>query len=297
MNAVIYQNVNRINGGLFDAFEYFMAIYDVCPEVKFIMVSYQLTKGAALHPLARLQSIFDIFNDRYNLEGIDLKKSVLYVTPFQLSKMQLNKILIVENHTPKLIDMINYNEAHIIVDWLNNQFGDDDLLYYTLLKEHRVTLYNEMPFFPGGKPYVEKLYFKRYRTYTVFQKNVFLTTIFKGTPTADQFDEIVEKYLTLGQQLLVSTEKKIMHPRVVSLLRHPKDFHSLFDSYLYVHLGKYFDPHPRLFHECAFYGKKIVYINDNNVDGSYYRYYDLIANGIEPHCLDQDDEIIEVFSC
>ena len=66
-----------------------------------------------------------------------------------------------------------------------------------------------------------------------------------------------------------------------------------FTHYLYYHADKWFDPHPRLFLECAWYNKDITYRNPYNVkDGSWYRYKDLLKNGLNDRILTKDDEII-----
>jgi hypothetical protein len=69
-----------------------------------------------------------------------------------------------------------------------------------------------------------------------------------------------------------------------------------FDAYIYYHANKWFDVHPRLFLECAFYNKDIHYFNKFNVkDGSYYRYHDLMKYGMEDRHLNEHDEIVKEF--
>lgn len=148
-----------------------------------------------------------------------------------------------------------------------------------------------------GKPYHQKLNFKIFKHYDHFNHDAFLTCVSKGMLTNDQLDEIFS-YLDEDQKLLISVKKGqyIDHPRVILLYENPKDFHSLFDTYVYYHTG-YFDPHPRLFYECIFYNKKIIYINKANIkDGGYYRYYDAINNGLQNAWLDDNDKIVKNFT-
>ena len=68
---------------------------------------------------------------------------------------------------------------------------------------------------------------------------------------------------------------KKLDPRVILLTDHPRDFHKLFDTYIYVR-GGYFDPHPRLLIECVYYEKKIIILDEdprgaNSYDGGSYR--------------------------
>ena len=146
-----------------------------------------------------------------------------------------------------------------------------------------------------GIPYQQKLYFNIFKKYDHFENNALLSCVSKGVPTKEQLDEIFS-YLDPDQKLLVSLKKGQYihnHPKIICLYNHPKDFHQLFNTYVYYHLN-YFDPHPRLFYECIFYDKKIIYINHNNIkDGGYFRYMDAIQNGLKNCWLDENDEIVK----
>jgi len=148
--------------------------------------------------------------------------------------------------------------------------------------------------FMVGRPYFQKINFSIFKKYDKFENNAYITCTSKGMLTEEQIEEVLS-YLTDDQKLLVSIRANytiIHHPRIIYLEYHPTNFHQLFNTYIYYHTG-YFDPHPRLFHECVFYNKKIIYINKNNVkDGSYFRYHDAITNGLKNVWLDETDEII-----
>ena len=51
-------------------------------------------------------------------------------------------------------------------------------------------------------------------------------------------------------------------PIILKSGNHLGNLFEKFDTYVYYHANKWFDPHPRLFRECKFYGKEIHYIND-----------------------------------
>ena len=92
---------------------------------------------------------------------------------------------------------------------------------------------------------------------------------------------------------MVTGDVSISLPNVTVHRYHPKGFFSMFDRYLYVHDGEYFDPRPRLFHECVHYGKEISYCNALGVmDGSWYRYNDAVR-GLSDRCLTEDDVVIK----
>ena len=130
--------------------------------------------------------------------------------------------------------------------------------------------------FMVGIPYQQKINYSIFKKYDKFENNAFLTVVSKGIPNEQQFGEIID-LLEPCQKLLISVNETppgyiSKHPRVELLYANPRNFHSLFNTYIYYHTG-YFDPHPRLFGECRFYGKKIIYVNKNNVkDGGYFRY-------------------------
>lgn len=126
-----------------------------------------------------------------------------------------------------------------------------------------------------GKKYQQKINFNIFKKIETFENNAFITFVSKGIPSEYDFLKILE-LLEPEQKLLVSVKET--PPKYISesyktilLYENPKDFHSLFNTYIYYHTG-YFDPHPRLQMECMFYNKKIIYINEHNIkDGSYFR--------------------------
>ena len=146
-----------------------------------------------------------------------------------------------------------------------------------------------------GVPYQQKINYKIFKKYVNFENNAFLTCVSKGIPSSEQLEEIFT-YLEPEQKLLVSLKKEqvLEHNRIIPLYEHPKNFHALFNTYIYYHTG-YFDPHPRMFGECRFYGKKIIYINKDNIkDGGYFRYHDAINNKLNNITM-KDDEVLKNF--
>ncbi len=92
--------------------------------------------------------------------------------------------------------------------------------------------------------------------------------------------------------------RTIKDHRIVLIDEHPRNFFSKFGTYVYIHDGSYFDPRPRMFHECAFYRKKVIYINNMKInDGSWYRYRETIEDprAVKNRTLTPDDTIIKEF--
>lgn len=156
--------------------------------------------------------------------------------------------------------------------------------------------------FLTGKPYLQKIYFDIFKKYDYYENNAFITFVSKGIIEYDEFSKQIIPLVEDKDYILISLtkeqEKNIDirykdYKKILFLTDHPENFHQLFDTYIYYHTG-YFDPHPRMFHECIFYNKKIIYINNENVkDGGYYRYNDAIKNGLKNHSMSIKDDIIQ----
>lgn len=161
---------------------------------------------------------------------------------------------------------------------------------------------NKLKQFMVGTPYYQKINFSIFKKYDSFENNAFITFVSKGIIDYKILVEEIFPLIKTKNKLLISLKedqyKQLSQEykndnKLEFLLKHPKDFHSLFDTYIYYHAG-YFDPHPRLFHECIFYNKKIIYINKENIkDGGYFRYKDAMENGLKNVWLDENDEIVK----
>lgn len=74
--------------------------------------------------------------------------------------------------------------------------------------------------------------------------------------------------------------------------KHQLGLFSMFDTYLYLDDGKYEDVHPRLFHECYFYGKDIVYISGRQ-NGAYIRYKEIEEGKFNSKVLYSNDIVFD----
>ena len=166
--------------------------------------------------------------------------------------------------------------------------------------EEQIAIYNSN-FRDIGVPYFQKLNFSKFKKYAKFENNAYMTVVAKGMPNKDDFEQKIFPLLEDNQKILITVKDENQIPadlrndkRFTFLTKNVKDFHTLFNTYIYTHKG-YIDPHPRMFHECVFYGKKIIYINDLGIkDGGYYRHKDAIQNGLKTHDFNENDEIIKL---
>jgi hypothetical protein len=178
-----------------------------------------------------------------------------------------------------LISVVDSKSKIIIVSDLRT----DDPKYTidkSLYPEGCVVYYGEMPFVYKDIEYKHKFLFSRYKPLRNVGSSIFL-----HTPKSNDLS-FIERYgnVFVGKHIILKTEK------------HKPNLFGLFDTFVYFHADKWFDPRPRLMHECYFYNKKIVYINEiGRKDGSYFRYKDLMHNGISNRYLTSDDEVVREF--
>jgi hypothetical protein len=142
-----------------------------------------------------------------------------------------------------------------------------------------VTYYGEMPFHYRDKNYRMKMLFNRYKKLKTVEPGIFISSPHNDSKRFIQTLNLPDK------------------PIIFKTRNHKKNLFEQFDTFLYYHADKWFDPHPRLFVESAFYGKQIYYFNIPNVlDGSFYRYHDVLEHGITGRTLDKYDELVQLMT-
>ena len=266
-----------INGSFIDAIEYFLAIFENNKNTDLIFVG---KIGSDRN------DIINLIRDRYNLEGLtDWEDRVFFKKHYDLMKMKFKRVLIVDYTTIKMTKgLIRSEEIHVIVE------------RYTEKKEYmfskntsNVTYWGEMPFEYREKEYRMKFLFDRIKKPEKVEDRVFLTfgPIIDSTGYPEKIKS--EKYLKdLG------INKEVFLKRTSST----EKFFEKFSTLVYIKTeSSNWDTHPRIFVECSFFGKEIIYLNDLGIkDGSYYRYHDVLENGVKGRNLDKNDEIVSIFS-
>jgi hypothetical protein len=276
MNAIIYYAYGSpdmaMTGSLINAFEYFIAIYEHNKNV--VLMCLKSSKQA-------IDSMIYVMKNRYHLNDLKgFEKNIIEVTWKDLIHTKFDNLLIVDfvtiSHTRGLI-----NAKNLIV--ISEKYTEDPNFFYR--KDlYNVTYYGEMPFHYRDKIYRMKFLFDRYKPLGKINEAIYINS--------PQYDNASWNYDT-------SFIKELNLPDLPVILKSPTHLKNLFEQftvYVYYHANKWFDPHPRLFVECAYYGKKIHYINNYDVkDGSYYRYHDVLENGIKGRTNNKDDEIVRQF--
>jgi hypothetical protein len=262
MNSIIYYIIkNYINGSIIDAFEYFITAFEYNPKLNFILIS----------PVKISIDFFvNIINNRYDLNP-GWEKNIILIKLPELLQYKFNKVLVLDYWTIKNTrGLIRCNELIVI----SEKHTDDSHYMYSKLYTN-VTYYGEMPFEYRDEKYNIKLMFSKFKKLNNVDSGIYI-----NSPYNDDYS-FLEKLNLPDKPLLFKSDN------------HIENLFEKFDTYVYYHANKWFDPHPRLLLECAYYNKTILYYNEHNIiDGSYYRYHDLLKNGLKNRYLNKNDKII-----
>lgn len=269
MNAIIQMVHTKVMGSVIDAIEYYLVSKMYSDDIYLVFFSYYNSDYFDTYK----QRIINLINNRYNYRG-NFENNIVVLPLVKLLRLKLNKALIVDWGTiPKIRGLINSKELYIISELSDKQYMLDK-------NKYNATYFGEMPFVYKDIQYNMKFAFDFYPKLTNIKQAIYI-----NSPNNDySSDGALQKIASMfNRKILLKKE------------RHEQNLFEQFDTYLYYHANKYFDPHPRLFHECYFYDKKIHYVNQFNIyDGSYFRYKDLLKNGLNNRLLTKEDEIIQL---
>jgi len=266
MNAILFYVVDkfRLTGSTINAFEYYFAGLEHNKDLKLFLID---AKDSIALDFA------DIMHNRYHLN--DLNFRIYTITKSEFMRKKFDTVLVLDYHTIKMTrGLINSNKILVI-----SEKHTDDPEYFYDKKLNNVTYYGEMPFHYKDHDYKMKCLFHRFKALRSER-----IALYVNSPFNDDEEDIrkMAKNYAGGRPILLKSK-----------VQHERNLFGQFDKYLYYHANKWFDPHPRLFLECAYYGKKMMYVNPHAVrDGSFYRYWDVSINGIKGRELSKDDEII-----
>ena len=267
---IFYQHSRQLTGSTFNMFEYFITILEHNPDFKLIILNAKQNDK-----VKDIDYYCNIFENRYDLNDIDYKKNILALDYKDIVKLNrtLKKILVLDYGT--VIRIKNLVPLPKIIH-LAEKTDDPN---YRFSSKSDVTIYGEMPFHIWDVKYRMKLAFKRFKKLNTVEKAVYIYS-----PLNEDTSYIKSLNIPKDKRIILKTDN------------HLANLFEQFDEYIYYHGNKVWDQHPRLFLECAYYNKKITYINNYGVkDGSYYRYHDLMKNGLKNRTLTKDDAIVKLF--
>lgn len=265
MNAVLLYNqgTNTVNGAIINMFEYFLAAYEYNKDIYFYLLN---------SPVSNKDYYINMIKDRYYLEGLEGFEDHIIVANRNI--LLRKKFDVVLSHSSRTVNrtkgLITTKKLMVIAD----QFLDNPNYFYAK-NLYDVTYYGEMPYHYKDIEYKYKMLFDRYKKIESPEDNIFVHS--PGNRDRSFLNEIP------------LPDKPIVFRRY----GHSPNLFSQYTTFLYYHAHKWFDPSPRMMHESYFYGKDIIYINKWDLkDGSYFRYHDLMENGLKDRVLSKDDEII-----
>lgn len=285
MNAIIQMLHHKVMGSVIDAIEYFLVSYLYNSNSYLIIV--HVTNEP--HCNTYKDKLVSLINNRYDypISSDIYSNNILVMNQIQLVRTKLKTAVLLDWGTiPRIRGLVNSDNTIIISEL------SDDVFMLDKNKYNNLSYYGEMPFVYKDYQYNMKFAFDFYRKIpddVEIPNNVYINAPDSNAANSDitKNKEIMD-YLNNHSEL---KDKSIL----MKSTKHLNNMFHHFNSYLYYNTGEYFDPHPRLFHECYFYGKKLYYENPKEIkDGSYYRWNDLQVNGLKNRVLDKNDEIIQV---
>lgn len=293
INAIIFGLVIDMNdnivpmGSLYDSLEYLMKIYETNKDIHLIFHllsregrrSHDFLMNSNANNLEKIKDkIRLILDGKYliddygfidNIHIVDLKKLFW--------NNHLNKILTIDLSTPRNFKrfIARANEIFIIPELTKPT-------HFYQSKVNKVTYFTEMPFCHCDVEYKMKFDFDRLKPIDSFQEKLYV-----NYPKLNINDD----------QRILNEIQKINKPLLIKENQFLYDLHNHFDEYVYFQSNAWFDPHPKLFHECKYYNKPYHYFNWRGVkDGAYYRYYDSLTENLNDRQINKDDIIVQRMS-
>lgn len=261
-------NPLKITGSTINAIEYFLTIFEHNPDIKLVLING--------NEIVR-DMFINLAGSRYDLDDLDYKDSIICLNKIKLARYIFDRVLVLDFETIKETrDLLHAKELIVI------QEKRTHLVEYTFdeINSKNITLYGEMPWQVKDIQYRMKMLFHRFK-------------VLKKVDSAIYVNSPRNKDYSFLNKLDLPNKPIIYKSRT-----HLDNMFEQFDIYLYYHANTWFDPTPRLFHECLFYNKKIIYQQpefENDYDGSYYRYLDMLNYGLQGRILNKNDEVVRRF--
>ena len=256
----------EITGSTINAIEYFLAIFEHNPDIKLVLVNGDEVVRDMFINLAE---------NRYDIDDLDYKDSIICLSKIKLVRQGFDKVLVLDFETIKETrDLLYAKELTVI------QEKRTHLVEYTFdeINSKNITLYGEMPWQVKDIQYRMKMLFHRFKTLRSVKYAIYV-----NSPRNKDYSFL--NHIELPNKPIIYKSRK-----------HLDNMFEHFDTYLYYHATTYFDPHPRLFHECYFYNKKVIYHNPKSIiDGSHFRHIDVNIHGLQGRILNKNDEIVRRF--
>jgi len=267
INSAIIFRLFVMNGALFDVLDYYLFAKSINKDIKLILIRSKNYMDE--------DQLYRHIMNRYNLQDgwkdgiIWLKKS------YQLVSMKFKNIIVMDYFTTKILKYTNAEKFHLMYD-----HDKEYIEYYkSCIKDKRFEIYNEMPFGIGNIHYKLKIPVHLYKQPEKSKPNCYINC--SGGKSLSELERA----------------KKLTDKNLLVLSNVPDNFFELWDTYMYIHDGKYFEPRCRLLLEAKMFHKKIIYDNIYEIrDGSYYRWKEIknLKKLPKQRVLTEEDKLIKI---
>jgi len=256
----------EITGSTINAIEYFLAIFEHNPDIQLVLING--------NEMVR-DMFINLAESRYDLDDLGYKDSIICLSKIKLARKVFDRVLVLDFETIKETrDLLHTKELIVIQE----KHTDKEEYTFDEINSKDITLYGEMPWQVKDIQYRMKMLFHRFKMLTKVEKGVYV-----NSPRNKDYSFLKKSALP---------NKPIIYKSRI----HLDNMFEHFDTYLYYHADTWFDPHPRLFHECLFYNKGILYENPKKIkDGSFYRFNDMCSFGLQGRILNRNDEVVRRF--
>lgn len=258
----------EITGSTINALEYFLSIFEHNQDIKLVLVNGNETVRDMFINLAE---------SRYDIDDLDYKDSIICLSRIKLVSHGFDKVLVLDFETIKETrDLLHTKELIVIQEKLTHL----DNYTFDEINSKDITLYGEMPWQIRDIQYRMKMLFHRFKMLNKIEEGIYI-----NSPRNSDYSFLKKLEFDLPNKPIIHKSRT-----------HLDNMFEHFDIYLYYHANTWFDPTPRLFHECLFYNKEIIYENPKRIkDGSFYRFNDMLRYGLQGRILNKNDEIIKRF--
>lgn len=255
---------HAVNGSLINAFEYYIGIKRFNKDFKLVLINFSP---------AYIDFLTKVFSQRANNISFDWKSDIISLTRPKAMFKRYDRVLILDYGTMRdMKGKVIAKEITII-----SEKNTDKEEYFWDPCKYRAKYFAEMPF-EYGESYRMKFLFDHYPQIESSNERVFVSS--------PEFTWYNDSNFLLKIKEIRGRDYFLKHSGSID------DLFSKYDTFVYYKSPRVWDCHPRLMIESAFYNKEYWYYNDTDIkDGSYYRYMDLIQNGILDRNMEKDKVI------
>jgi hypothetical protein len=280
IDAIIF-HIFTINGALFDVLDYYLYAKYLKKKTKLVLIKTQ--------NFMTPEEVYKQIESRYVLKNIKWKEDIIWIdNHWKMPSLKFNNLVVMDYYTTGILKYTKANHYHLIYD--HNDFFTER--YKDYIKRSNYTIYNEMPFGIENVVYKLKIPTNLYKIPLIrdCEKNCYINCNRKSISELERALNLTDK------NILITNYRQLLHElnvnrnplgnsfdrfvekcnRVKVVKYAPEYFFKLWDTYMYIHDGKYFEPRCRLLLEARMMKKKIIYDNQYDIrDGSFYRWNEI----------------------